>query len=170
MNRRQLVPSRAGRVDCRSSEDHSGQKHAIAAYWPIAPGLGPPRVTATRVVRGAISLSSSNNFVLMRYSTDMKPVALPPGRAKLATRPPATGSIGPAKTIGIVRVSCSNVPTIEPLVARIVSGPSASTSAASLRMRSGSFWLPQRKSICTFLPTVQPSSANPLQEPGNANL
>ena len=39
-------------------------------------------MTATRFTPGAISLSSSNHFAPMPYSKLMKPVALPPGRAK----------------------------------------------------------------------------------------
>ena len=35
----------------------------------------------------------------------LKPVRLPPGRARLATRPAATGSLPPRKTIGIVEVA-----------------------------------------------------------------
>jgi hypothetical protein len=42
-------------------------------------------MTATRVTLGAISLSSSSDFPLMLNSRAVKPVALPPGRAKLAT-------------------------------------------------------------------------------------
>ena len=39
------------------------------------------------------ALSSSSHFPLMRYSEVVNPVALPPGRAKLATKPAATGSV-----------------------------------------------------------------------------
>src|SRR5262249_2626073 len=41
---------------------------------------------------GAISLSSSNHFALMPYSYRVKPVTLPPGRARLSTKPAPTGS------------------------------------------------------------------------------
>ena len=40
--------------------------------------------------------------------TVMKPVALPPGRARLSTKPAPTGSATIANTIGTVRVACSN--------------------------------------------------------------
>ena len=43
----------------------------------------------------------------------MKPVALPPGRARLSTKPPPTGSPTIGNTIGTVRVACSNGPTVE---------------------------------------------------------
>src|SRR5262249_2196126 len=47
------------------------------------------------------------------YSVVMKPVALPPGRARLATKPAATGSPTIGNTIGIARVACSNGRTVE---------------------------------------------------------
>jgi hypothetical protein len=37
----------------------------------------------------------------------MKPVTLPPGRAKLATKPLPIGSATIAKTMGMVRVCCN---------------------------------------------------------------
>jgi hypothetical protein len=64
-----------------------------AAAW-IAPSCRLPdarmrsRTTATRVTRGAICLSRSSHFPLMLYSNATKPVALPPGRARLSTKPP----------------------------------------------------------------------------------
>src|ERR1700738_1754630 len=45
---------------------------------------------------GAICLSNSSHFVPIPYSKLIKPVELPPGFAKLATRPPPTGSVTPA--------------------------------------------------------------------------
>jgi hypothetical protein len=47
----------------------------------------------------------------MPYSNSMKPVALPPGSARLLTKPAPTGSGTIANTIGTVRVACSNGPT-----------------------------------------------------------
>ena len=41
---------------------------------------------------GAICLSSSSHFAPMLYSKGMKPVALPPGRPRLSTKPEPTGS------------------------------------------------------------------------------
>jgi hypothetical protein len=61
---------------------------------------------ATRVTRGAISLSSSTHFPPMVVSKFVKPLVLPPGRARLATKPRSTGSLTPVKAIGIVRVAC----------------------------------------------------------------
>ena len=42
----------------------------------------------------------------------MKPVTLPPGRARLSTKPAPTGSATIVNTIGTVRVACSNGPAV----------------------------------------------------------
>jgi len=69
-------------------------------------------MTATRVTPGAICLSNSSHFPLMLFSKSMKPVALPPGRARLSTKPAAIGSAMTGNTIGTVWVACSNCPTV----------------------------------------------------------
>jgi hypothetical protein len=51
------------------------------ANWPIP-------------AHGVISLSNSSRFPLMPYSNVVNRVVLPPGRARLATSPSPTGSIG----------------------------------------------------------------------------
>jgi hypothetical protein len=114
------------------------------------------RRTAALVTRGAISLSSSSHFPLMLYSKLINPVAFPPGRAKLATKPPPTGSVTCTNTMGTRRVACSNdLMTVVPW-ARTTSGSSSTNSAAYLRMRSASA-APQRVSIRTLRPAVQPN-------------
>ena len=50
------------------------------------------RSTAARVTRGESCLSNSTHFPLMLYSKLVKPVALPPGRARLWINPAPTGS------------------------------------------------------------------------------
>src|SRR5262245_56129988 len=60
----------------------------IAPHWPVPEGMAASRRTATRVTLGATSLSSSSHLAPMPYSNDRKPVTLPPGRAKLSTKPP----------------------------------------------------------------------------------
>jgi hypothetical protein len=47
----------------------------------------------------------------MLYSSSMKPVMLPPGWAKLATKPAPTGSATVANTTGSVVVDCCSAPT-----------------------------------------------------------
>src|SRR5262249_16257977 len=95
------------------------------------------RSTTTRVTPGAISLSSSNHFPLMLYSKTVNPVALPPGCARLATKPAPTGSTTVTNTIGTLRVACCNAATdAVPDAATRTSGASATSSAACLRNSS----------------------------------
>jgi hypothetical protein len=92
--------------------------------------MAASRKTATRVTGGAISLSSSSHFPLRLYSNVRKPVTLPPGLARLSTKPAPTGSEVSVNTIGMVRVKRRNGPTTDPLEARMTSGASATNSAA----------------------------------------
>ncbi len=62
-------------------------------------------------------------------------VTLPPGRARLATKPAPTGSTTFAKTIGSVRVASSNGRMVENPLVKITSGPRSTISAATLRAR-----------------------------------
>ena len=59
-----------------------------------------------RVTLGAISLEQLQPFAAQAVFEQVKPVTLPPGRARLATRPAPTGSATCANTIGTVRVAC----------------------------------------------------------------
>ena len=63
----------------------------MMANWPIPAVMAGSRRTAARVTPGAICLSSSSHFPLKLYSNCMKPVALPPGYARLSTNPAPTG-------------------------------------------------------------------------------
>src|SRR2546429_257091 len=93
-----------------SSTCNDGATAWMAANWPIPTATGSRR-TAARITRGAISLSNSSHFPLRPYSDNVKPVVLPPGCAKLATRPPPTGSVTFVNTIGTVRVARCNAST-----------------------------------------------------------
>jgi hypothetical protein len=58
--------------------------------------------TPTRFALGTRSCSSPSRFAVSSVMKELIPVALPPGRARLATRPSRTGSSLETKTIGIV--------------------------------------------------------------------
>src|SRR5205085_2659005 len=64
--------------------------------------------TAQCVTCGANCLSSSTHLPAILGSKFVKPVMLPPGRARLLTYPRSTGSLTPANTIGVVRVARCN--------------------------------------------------------------
>ena len=134
----------------------------MAPHRPSPAAVAGSRMTAARVTWGAISLSSSSHLPLMPYSKIVKPVALPPGRARLSTKPAPTGSGVPVNTIGMVRVACSSDGTTAPPEARMTSGASATNSDACLRKSSASP-APQRYSIRTLRPTVQPNSCRPCR-------
>src|SRR5262249_11340743 len=61
--------------------------------------------TATRVAAGTSSRRSSSRFAANSPLIKLIPVRLPPGRARLATRPGPTGSSLETKTMGIVVVA-----------------------------------------------------------------
>ena len=77
----------------------------ITVNWPIPAGIVGSQRMAARVTFGGICLRSSSHLPLKLYSNCMKPVAFPPGCARLSTKPEPTGSGTMVKTIGTVRVS-----------------------------------------------------------------
>ena len=117
-----------------TSTPTEGATDWIAPNWPVPEGMEASRRTAARVMRGASSLSSSSHFPLRPYSNCKNPVALPPGRARLSTNPPPTGSGTMTNTMGTVRVSSSNDPTVTLPFSRMTSGAAATSSAACLRI------------------------------------
>src|SRR5262249_10503085 len=85
----------------------------------------------------------------------VNPVALPPGCARLATKPAPTGSMTVTNTIGTLRVACSNAATLAvPDAATRTSGASATSSVACLRSSSAS--VAKRGSMCRLRPSLQP--------------
>src|SRR6516165_1620471 len=88
--------------------------------------------TATRVVAGTSSCRSSNRFAINSALKILIPVALPPGRARLATRPTLTGSSVATKTTGIVFVAALTASAeVIPPVAAITATCRRTKSAAS---------------------------------------
>src|SRR5262245_34992175 len=63
--------------------------------------------TATRLAVGTSSRRNSSRLAANSAEKKLTPVALPPGRARLATRPSPTGSSGTPNTIGIAVVARS---------------------------------------------------------------
>ena len=60
------------------------------------------------------SFNNSNRFPVKSGETELSPVMFPPGRARLATSPLATGSLLLVMTMGIVVVArlTARVPTV----------------------------------------------------------
>src|SRR5262249_44440344 len=133
---------------------------AGATAW-IAANCGAPlrlfRSTRTITFRmpGEISLSTSSNFAPNPNSAERKPVALPPGCARLCTIPKPTGSVTAANTIGTERLTFCRATTLGGDVAKTTSGASPTNSFA--RSRKLSSPAPNRTSTCRFVPGLQPS-------------
>src|SRR5262249_51541567 len=62
---------------------------------------------ANRRSRGTTSRKSSSRLAARSVAWPDRPVTLPPGRARLATKPPPTGSFAIAKTMGMTDVGIS---------------------------------------------------------------
>src|SRR5262245_55821226 len=75
--------------------------------------------TAIRTALGAKSCRTPSRLATTSADLRLMPVALPPGRARLVTRPSLTGSSATPKTIGIVLVAAlaARAPLLKPGVA-----------------------------------------------------
>ena len=106
---------------------------------------------------GTASLSISSLLVLSSVAKLVNPVTLPPGRARLSTRPAATGSEPLAITIGIVVVAFLTANATGVAVTTIRSTLRRTSSAASSGRRSGPLFSPNRYSMVIFFPSIHPS-------------
>src|SRR5262249_59896105 len=71
--------------------------------WTALPGF---QTTVARLRTGITSFRSWSRFAAISGKKKDAPVKLPPGRARLVTRPAAIGSPVTVITIGIVVVAC----------------------------------------------------------------
>ena len=103
-----------GRIDLAAGagvEDLDLQPHGARSRFHVSQcGLGIVALagltsTATRAAPGTSSRRSSSRFAANSHVKKLIPVRLPPGRARLATRPSLTGSSATRKTMGIVVVA-----------------------------------------------------------------
>src|SRR5262245_8352336 len=148
-----------------------GMRRAAAMFNPdTAPGRGLYYLGSFE--GAARSLAIEPLTAEVRSDADIgrtKPVALPPGRAMLSTKPAPTGSATIANIIGTVRVACSNGPTCAVPLAKTTSGASATNSAAYLRVRSASPKAPKRYSIRKLRPSLQPNSSSRCRNAASQN-
>src|SRR5262249_19714080 len=83
-------------------------------------------------------------------------VTLPPGRTRLATKPPPTGSAATAKTIGMSDVACFAARTAPPAVT--MTSTLSRTNSAAISAKRSPRPSAQRYSIAMVRPSLQPSS------------
>ena len=93
-------------------------------------------MTATRVSVGSACLSSSSRFGASSGKVKVRPVTLPPGRARLWAQPSRTGSLPDRVTIGIVAVALRAASRAGWPPARITSTLRRTSSAAIAASRS----------------------------------
>src|SRR5262249_36015432 len=137
--------SRTGAAIASTANETAAALKGFSQYSAYVAAAGLNSI-ATRLTRGAISLSSSSHLPPSESSVVEKPVTLPPGRGKLATNPLPTGSATMAKTIGIVRVCCRSAVVVGVVFERMRSGCSATSSFANCRIKSASTGVAQRVS------------------------
>ena len=108
---------------------------------------------------------------LRSWVSKLKPVTLPPGRARLGTRPAPTASAIRVITMGTVAVACLAAWADGVLTARMTSTWSRTSSAASALSRS---FFPSafRNAMVRLCPSTYPSARSPSQKasrsPGGA--
>jgi hypothetical protein len=119
--------------------------------------------TATQTALGNSSCSSPSRLATTSGPKILKPVALPPGRARLATRPSLTGSSPTPNTIGI-----SVVAALAASAAALLAGVAmtatrrrtkSAISAGRRSYRPSSQWY----STITLWPSTKPVSPRPLR-------
>jgi hypothetical protein len=127
---------------------------AYVRFGPIA-DIPPFTGSLRRHGRAALATGGENGVILA--------LILPPGLARLCTKPCATGSAIPTNTIGISRVaSCSETKEGVP-AATSTSGCSSTSSLASARAFSTSSPTAKRYSISILRPSTQPLSRSPAR-------
>ena len=77
-------------------------------------GLATFAMIASRVRPGTSSRNSSSRLPAISVVWSDTPVAFPPGKARLVTRPVPIGSPAPANTIGMTDVACLTASTVPP--------------------------------------------------------
>src|SRR5262249_8845953 len=95
----------AGIVHLNLQPDGAGGRFASRNVVSVTAASAGLTSTAIRVAPGTSWRRSSNRFAANSVARKLIPVRLPPGRARLVTRPSLTGSSETAKTTGMVVVA-----------------------------------------------------------------
>src|SRR5262249_10251404 len=110
--------------------DLAAASNGCRKYDPLPGAVVGLNKKTTRMTDGVSSLRISTHLPPIEASILVKPVTLPPGRAKLVTMPSPTGSDTVANTIGMLRVACNTSIVAGVLLTKIASGAVATSSTA----------------------------------------
>ena len=102
------------------------------------------------------SRNSSRRLPARSVDWTDRPVTLPPGRAREATKPLPTGSASIVKTMGMTDVACLSTGTAPPTVT--MTSTFSRTNSAAISAKRSLRPSAQRNSIATVRPSIQPSS------------
>ena len=89
-----------------TSIPNNGATASVSFKLLVPPGSAGFQRTPTRVSLGTVSFRSSSRFPAKSDAMFVSPVMFPPGRARLAMSPLATGSPPVVMTMGTVLVAC----------------------------------------------------------------
>src|SRR5262249_29873335 len=115
--------------------DNNGAAASTALAYKRGAVFGLKRY-ATRLMFGAIPFANSSHLLAIDGSKFVKPVRLPPGRARLCTTPAVTGSLTCTKPGGAVGVVSLTTAATGVEWARITSERKSSSSLANWRARA----------------------------------
>jgi hypothetical protein len=122
------------------------------------------RISPTRESPGITSLRISSLLVISSVPKPEFSVTLPPGRPRLATKPPPTGSGEFVITMGMELVAPFAANRVDPPEATSRSTFNRTSSVASSDRRSF-FCSANRYSMMRFFPSIHPSSRSSAETP-----
>src|SRR6516164_2474855 len=129
-----------------------------SANSSTAPGLPTWAMIANRRRSGTTSRNSSRRLPARSVDWSDRPVMLPPGRDRLATKPLPTGSFATANTIGMTDVACFTASSAVPDVT--MTSTFSWTNSAAISTNRSSRPSPHRYSTAMVRPSIQPKSRN----------
>src|SRR6516225_4383691 len=113
---------------------------------------------ANRWRSGTTSQNSSRRLPARSVDWSDRPVMLPPGRDRLATKPLPTGSFATTNTIGMTDVACFTARSAVPDVT--MTSTFSWTNSAAISTNRSSRPSAQRYSTAMVRPSIQPKSRN----------
>ena len=157
----------------RTSTGRTSTPSDDAADWMAPKKPGPAAMAGSEDRRPCHArrdlLEQLQPFCRHAISRAAKPVALPPGRDRLSTKPAPTGSATAAKTIGTVRVASNSADTAALPLARMTSGASANQFGREFAHRGGIAATPAIVDP-DVRPTVHPIAASLARTPSGGRV